>query len=152
MTIEKTIKHCEKACSNTECANEYKQVAGLDEIAISGVRDHVEKLGTVTVAGPFGESPRDVPIKNFVRCEFTGRRLCTVAETTENTFVLAVENPASSGRASSSVMHLTEESLFALVSSVFVYFTHMGVDVDEKLKNINITGGGNISFEYAEGD
>lgn len=104
------------------------------------------KIGTVTINSEQG--PLELRITNLVRAAFKDHRLCTVARTEENTFILAVENPSSTGRLASAQMHLSEESMLALVNMIFVYYIHKGVDVEEVMASVSDER--DIQYEYAE--
>ena len=82
----------------------------------------------------------------MVRSVFKDHRMCTVARTKENTFVLAIENPSSTGRLPMSQMHLSEESMMALVNSIFLFYRHNNIDIEQKMKEI--IDSDSVNFEY----
>lgn len=105
------------------------------------------KLGTV-ILGPDPEHPvKELEITDLVRSTFKDHRLCTIARTEEGTFVLSVENPQSSGRATMSQMHVTEESMLSLVSCVCLYYHVNQVDMDAKLRDVAEKD--SIQYEHA---
>lgn len=92
----------------------------------------------------------EIAITNMVRSEFKDHRLCTVARTEENTFVLAVENPASSGRNPSGLLHLTEDSMLALFGVICSYYIHQGIDLDKRMKEL--IEADEIEIEYIDNE
>lgn len=75
----------------------------------------------------------------MVRCEFADHRLVTVAHTEEDAYLLSVENPQSSGRATQTNMYLTEGSAAALFYTYILYLEHNGIDANELFKNTYLT-------------
>lgn len=77
-----------------------------------------KNIGEITL-GYGSDSARKVVITDMVRCEFADHRLVTVAHTDEDAYLLSVENPQSTGRASQTNMYLTEEAqlLFFILTS-----------------------------------
>lgn len=93
-----------------------------------------KNLGTVTI-GYGSEHERKVKITNLVRCEFSDHRLVTVAKTEEDCYLLAVDNPISSGREPQTSIYLTEGSTVALLSTFMLYLEHNKIDSKELFKN-----------------
>ena len=108
----------------------------------------MSNIGTVTITDDFGNVVRKVEMTDMVRSTFSGHRLCSVARTEDNTFVLVVENPESTGRYPKRQMHLTEESLLAIMSAVFLYYMHHNIDINEKM--LSIVDSDTINFEYID--
>lgn len=107
------------------------------------------KTGVVSIieeGKDFEKVVKEIDITDYVRAEFKDHRLCTVVRTEENTFVLAVENPASSGRNPLSQMHLTEESMLGLLNAIFLYYMHNNIDIEAKMKEL--VNSDNIEFEF----
>ena len=92
-----------------------------------------KNIGEITF-GFDNESARKVAITDMVRCEFSDHRLVTVAHTEEDAYLLSVENPQSSGRATQTNMYLTEGSAAALFYTYILYMEHNGMDVNELFK------------------
>ncbi len=44
-------------------------------------------------------------------------------------------------------MYLSEESMLAIASCIFLFYQHKGIDVTEKFQEI--ASSGNLSYEYA---
>lgn len=105
------------------------------------------KIGKVTLTdADSGEVMKELAITDMVRSVFKDHRMCTIARTEENTFVLAIENPKSTGRNTLNQMHLTEESLLALTNSIFLYYMHNGIDINQKMKDL--IDSDTIDYEY----
>ena len=77
------------------------------------------------------------PLTDIVRATFVDHRLVTVARSAKNTFVLCVENPASTGRAKQAKIHLTEASMLSLIATIVIYYNHKKIDVEQLMKEIN---------------
>lgn len=107
----------------------------------------MKDIGTITIRNEDGI--REVKITRVVRAEYKDHRLCTVAKTELGTYVLGVENPVSTGRATVNMMHLTEESMLALLNTVFVFFNHFDTDIEKEMEALVEKNQG-ISFEYAD--
>lgn len=108
----------------------------------------MSKIGTVTITDDYGNVIRKIEMTDMVRSVFSDHRLCSVARTEENTFVLVVENPESTGRHPRCQMHLSEESMLAIVNAVFLYYMHHDIDINEKMKSI--VDSDTINFEYID--
>ena len=106
------------------------------------------KIGTVTMMDDYGNVVRTIEMTDMVRSVFSDHRMCTVARTEDNSFVLSVENPESTGRHPKSQMHLTEESMLAMVNAVFLYYMHHDIDINEKMQAI--VNSDTINFEYID--
>ena len=104
-------------------------------------------IGTITLQSPDGTPGRTLQLTDLVRATYKDHRFCTVARAEDNTFLLAVENPASTGRATLAQMHLSEESMLAIASCIFLFYQHKEIDVTEKFQEI--ASSGNLSYEYA---
>lgn len=92
------------------------------------------KIGQVLCESIDGN--KKIDIVDFIQSEFKDHRLITVAKLEDETFLLSVENPQSTGRASQSNMRLTEESLLGLFASCLIYFEHNNIDFGNKLQEL----------------
>ena len=110
----------------------------------------MQPIGTLSL-GPEGQAPAKVlELTDIVRAAYRDHRLCTVARAEDNTFLLSVENPQSTGRATNSQMYLSEESMLALVSCVFLFYQHNGIDISGKLQEVaDSASNGNLEYEFA---
>ena len=104
-----------------------------------------KSIGTIELYDQF--TTRKVEITDWVRSAYKDHRLCTVIRTEEGNFVLSVENPSSSGRAAQSNMHLTEDSMLAMMSCIFIYYEHQGIDITQRMSEL--VNGGDLSYEYS---
>ena len=106
-----------------------------------------KSIGKVRMIDEYTHQPiKEVEITDMVRSVFKDHRMCTVARTEENTFVLAIENPSSTDRLPMSQMHLSEESMIALVNSIFLFYHHNNIDIEQKMKEI--IDSDSVNFEY----
>lgn len=94
------------------------------------------------------EGSKQLDIIDLIRSEFKDHRLITVAKLEDNSFMLSVENPQSSGRAIQSNMRLTEESLLGLLASCMIYFEHNSIDLSNKL--LELINSDNIQYSYSK--
>ena len=69
-----------------------------------------------------------VEIKDFIQSSFKDNRLITVATLADDTVVLLVENPISTGRATKSVMRLSPDSFSGLYSAILMYMACKNID------------------------
>jgi len=106
----------------------------------------MKTIGTITICDFDGQGSREVEITDIVRSVFRDHRFCTVARGEDNTFVLAVENPRSSGRNPLAQIYLTEESMLALVNCICLYYLRKGVDIASKMQEL--VDSDTIEFEY----
>ena len=107
-----------------------------------------KSIGIVSLAEDGGlGTRREIPIVDMVRSVFKDHRMCTVARTEENTFLLSVENPESTGRWPKADMYLSEESMLALFGAVCLFYTHYDIDVNEKVKEL--VGKDTLSYEFS---
>jgi hypothetical protein len=91
--------------------------------------------GTVTV-GTGTNTPREVEIQDFVQATYKNNRVISVVGLEEEQgLILSVENPASTGRATKSTMWLSEESVLGLVSTVMLYFSAKGQNMEHLLRD-----------------
>ncbi len=110
----------------------------------------MSEIGIVMITDDYGNPIRRVKMTDMVRSVFTDHRMCSVARTEENSFVLVVENPESTGRHPMSQMHLSEESMLAMINTVFLYYMHHGIDIQEKMQAI--VNSDTIDFEYIDAE
>ena len=89
----------------------------------------VEDYGTLTA--DFENERKELKIINFLKCKFKDNRLASVCEIEDGTFVLAVENPPSSGRATQANIWLSKESLTGLMVTTLQYLNIKGDSIDE---------------------
>lgn len=93
------------------------------------------------------DEKKELSITDLVRAEYKDHRLCTVIRTEENSYVLAVENPQSTGRNTLSQMHLTEESMLSLISCVFLFYQHNGINIIDRFQQL--ANSDQLKYEFA---
>lgn len=106
----------------------------------------MEKKKPKITLGCLSENPRTLEITQFVRRQFSDHRLITVAKDEDGKFLLSVENPGSTGRATKSQMYLTEESLTALFYTYILFTEHFDIDIEALLQRM--TSGEYVNYEY----
>jgi hypothetical protein len=104
-----------------------------------------EDYGEVTL-GYGSLEQRKSKIKSFLQAEYKDHRLITVCNF-EDAFGLIIENPQSTGRSNQN-MHLSKESLVALLSTAIMYLEMSGMDMQELIKQS--TNGDNVQFSYSK--
>lgn len=94
---------------------------------------------------------RELEIVDFLQAEFKGHRLISISQIEDGSLVVAVENPASSGRNTQATIWLTKESFVGMVAAAFLYFSAKGEDFGELIKaavqrkDINYTYSDNLN-------
>lgn len=96
--------------------------------------DEKNKYGVATV-GIHTSQEREVPIADYVKSLYKDNRLVSIVRLEDDSFILSVENPESSGRATSSQMWLSRESFISLISTSFLYFGCSGENFGELLQS-----------------
>lgn len=86
------------------------------------------KYGTVTI-GCETTIPKELEIENFIQATFKDNRVICVSELEDGTYLVAVENPTSSGRSILSTIRLSKESLTGLLATILFYFNSKRVDI-----------------------
>jgi hypothetical protein len=106
-----------------------------------------KNYGHITVAA-LSKEPREIPILSFIQSHFKDNRVISIMEVENNSYVISVENPESTGRNSKETLWLSEESLTGFILSVFFLYAAKGKDFDKTLKEaIEKTG---ISYSYSD--
>jgi len=90
-----------------------------------------ETYGKATMVDDNKHVTQQVDIINYIRATFKDHRLCSVSELEGETYIVAVENPASTGRGALSSMHLSEESLVGLMTTILFYWNCKGLNIDK---------------------
>lgn len=110
------------------------------------------KYGTITVGTP--NDSKQLEILDFIRAEYTDHRLISVVGIEDGTTALLIENPESSGRATTNTMRLSRESLIGLLSTIMLYYSLKGIDLEAELKaaakkdKIEYSGSDNLDLEF----
>ena len=72
-----------------------------------------------------------IPITEISRIEFKDKRFVTIAETEKDTYAIMIENLKSSGRCVEQHLHLTKESMIAVMAAIIMHLEVKGVNVEE---------------------
>ena len=87
-----------------------------------------------------------ISITEISRIEFKDKRFVTIAETEKDSYVIIVENLASSGRNPKQHMHLTRKSFISVFSAIMMHIDMKGEDI-ERLINECISDENVFRFE-----
>lgn len=90
--------------------------------------------GKVTV-GVGSLEQRQLEIIEFIQARYKDNRVVSVAKLEDETFVLGVENPRSTGRSDQATIWLSRESAIGLIATTLIYFTSEGVDFEKLLSD-----------------
>lgn len=94
-----------------------------------------ETYGEITYISKEGK-PETTCLVELIQATFTDNRLISVGKTEEGNYILAVENPESSGRNPKAVMHLSEESFIGLFASACLYFEKASFPIGKKMEEL----------------
>jgi hypothetical protein len=109
--------------------------------------EETKNYGTVTIG--FGEpEQKELKVVDIVQATYTDHRLISTCGLEDGSYLVSVENPASTGRSPSEKMRLSEESLIGLMSTIILYFNCKDVDVLQKIKDAS--GKGAIEYTASE--
>lgn len=109
-----------------------------------------KSIGTVTL-GTATDAQKVLEIEDVVRAELKDHRLVSIARTEEDSYLLCIENPASSGRSTQQSMYLTEGSVIALFSTYLIYLTHHGINTNELFEKY-MQGDDMVRYEFNQRD
>ena len=73
----------------------------------------------------------EISITQASRIAFKDKRFVTIAETEKHSYVVMVENLASSGRNPKKHLHLTRESFISLFSAIMMHFEMKGESIED---------------------
>lgn len=106
--------------------------------------------GGVVITGENGEK-KTLKVVDFLRMEFADHRLISVSRLEDGeSYLLTIENPASTGRATQTNLLLTMESYISLLTTALIFFEATGVNVEELLRKA-INNKGVLDAEYSLG-
>jgi hypothetical protein len=91
----------------------------------------------------------ELEIIDFVQANYVDNRTITVASLEDGSYALAVENPESSGRATTSKMWLSKESTIALFSTISMHFEAKGINILDEIKQA-VNSDGKISYGISD--
>lgn len=89
-----------------------------------------------------------IKIESFVKAMYIDTRLISVALLEDKSYVLAIENPESSGRCTQQIMRLSEESLIGLISTVMMFFRCSNISIEELLSKA--TNDNRIDYSFSD--
>ena len=72
-----------------------------------------------------------ISITEVLRIEFKDKRFVSISETEKDSYVVMIENLASSGRNSEQHLHLTRESFISLFSAIMMYLQMKGESIED---------------------
>ena len=73
----------------------------------------------------------EISITEDSRIEFKDKRFVSIAETEKGSYVVMVENLASSGRNPKQHLHLTRESFISLFSAIMMHMEMKGENIED---------------------
>ena len=73
----------------------------------------------------------EISITEVSRIEFKDKRFVSIAETEKGSYVVMVENLASSGRNPKQHLHLTRESFISLFSAIMMHLEMKGESIED---------------------
>ena len=107
-----------------------------------------QSFGKATIG--YGTSTqREIDVVDFVQAKYKGNRLISISELEDGGYILAVENPNSSGRNPHQNMLLSRESMIGLISTAHLYFQAKGWDVTQEIANSLDDGNGKKEVEFS---
>ncbi len=112
--------------------------------------EDVKSYGKVTV-GYGSMQQKEIDVIEFLQAEYKDRRLVSISVLNDDlkSIVATVENPLSTGRNPQSSIWLSPESMFALLSTYFLFLTMRGIDVESMVKQ-SISKDA-VDFSYSDG-
>ena len=103
--------------------------------------------GAITVGtGTLNE--HKIEIVDFIQAKYKDNRLVSMSQLEDKSFVVAVENPESSGRNTQATIWLSKESVIAMLSTCMMYFTAKEENINELLKES--TEGNLINYSFSD--
>jgi hypothetical protein len=106
-----------------------------------------ESLGKIVV-GYGSPEEKSIEIKDYIQAGYIDHRVITVAALEDDSYVLTVENPVSTGRASQQSIRLSHESFIGLIHASFLYFGCKGIEIGEELKKC--VSRDDIEYSYSD--
>ena len=85
----------------------------------------MKSYGTIKVGD------EEISITEVSRIEFKDKRFITIAETEKESYVVMIENLASSGRNPKQHLHLTRESFISLFSAIMIHMEMKGENIED---------------------
>lgn len=82
------------------------------------------------------ETPKEVIVKNYIRCDYESDKIITVGRTDEGNFILNVTKNDDSGKETVANMILTEDSFYAMFTSMMIFTEHHGINMTDKMNQL----------------
>lgn len=98
--------------------------------------------GTVEVRGD-GQPTKVLRVVDYLQADYADHRLISFAGLEDESVLVSVENPPSSGRSTQPPMCLSQESFVGLVTTGLMYMSAKGMDMEAVMKK---AAGEKISF------
>lgn len=89
---------------------------------------------------------KELEITEFVQARYKDNRVIAVSKIEDETFLLSVENPPSTGRESQVKMWLSKESMAGLMATIIIYLGASGVDYNKLMEESFVDGEVDFSF------
>lgn len=109
-------------------------------------KEYIDSIGKCTI-GYGSDTPQEIEIEKFYQFEYTDGRVCIVYELEDDTFILRVENPATSGRLCETQIRLSRDSFIGLMGVMAIFFSSEVGDIGEILK---WTMGGELKYRFLQ--
>lgn len=109
--------------------------------------DQEKTYGEITV-GVGTQLEHKLKILDFIQAGFKDNRLASISMIEDNSYVIAIENPQSSGRASQSTMWLSKESVMAMLTTCMIYFTAKGENIEALIQEAMTKD--QINYSYSD--
>ena len=103
--------------------------------------------GNITV-GYGTREQREIKIVNYLQANYIDNRLVSVSELEDGSYILAIENPKSTGRTVQETMWLSKESFIALINTSMFYFMAKNEDLMKLIKES--TDGDKIDYRFSD--
>jgi hypothetical protein len=91
-----------------------------------------------------------IAIADYVQANYKDNRLISVSTLEDGSYVLLVENPESSGRATSNQMWLSQESVIGLVGTIMLHMEAKGIDMEQLMRAAVNPGSSIIQYSMSD--
>lgn len=91
---------------------------------------------------------QQIEIADFLQAQYADHRLISVVGLEDESIVVSVENPTSSGRNPVNNMRLSQASFMGLLSTIHLYLSAKGFDLEAHLKTA--VGKENIEYSFSD--
>lgn len=91
-----------------------------------------------------------IAVADYVQATYKDNRVISVSTLEDGSYILVIENPASSGRATSNQMWLSRESVIGLVGTIMLHMEAKGIDLEQLLKAAVNPGSDIIQYSMSD--